>query len=177
MSYPLVETFPSIPTADWLQALSDSFASMHAQLDSRSVARPTRTAREVRELLRTPLMQAGFELGTGPRGSIEMQTDSTRPEARRVFSVDAFRAADGVALEIDAGRAAQSNTAYRALLRTALLPEVKHLVLAVPIHYRYMNAGRAQVTEAFRAHVELAEALDASPRLNLPFTSITVLGW
>ncbi|ERG64393.1 hypothetical protein L332_08010 [Agrococcus pavilionensis RW1] len=179
MSYPLAQSFPAqraVPS--WLHTVRQAFADVEDRLDSRRVSFSTRRAEEALELVRPALIDAGFQVSPGKRASVSMHRGHDR-EGNVIpgHEVDAFHPTHKVVLEIDAGRAAQSNTGYRAILNGALLEDADHLVLAVPISYRYQNNGREAAINAYDSHVELAREIYRSHRLALPFRTLTVFGW
>ena len=60
----------------------------------------------------------------------------------RTYEIDAFEPAQGIALEVEAGRATMGNAIYRDLIQASLMVDARFLVLAVPSEYRYKSAGR-----------------------------------
>jgi hypothetical protein len=93
------------------------------------------------------------------------------------YDVDAVHDGLGVVLEVEAGRGARSNAAYRDLVRTSLIVDAQFLALLVPTVYRVQSAGRAIQVPAYREARDLLTALYASQRLRLPFTGVLLVGY
>lgn len=92
-----------------------------------------------------------------------------------VMEVDGFHDVHGIALEVEAGRAWNSNAVHRDLVRTSLLLDAQHLALLVPIGYKPNSANSA--VPAYANTRDLFDAIYASDRLKLPFTSVLLVGY
>ncbi|TDN43348.1 hypothetical protein EDF64_10818 [Curtobacterium flaccumfaciens] len=101
--------------------------------------------------------------------------DNGRPEVK--YEIDAFHDELGIAVEVEAGRGAMSNAAYRDIIRTSLLLDAEYFVLMIPIEYRYKSNGRVSMTEAFAKTRDQLSAIYASRRLQLPFAAILLIGY
>jgi len=55
----------------------------------------------------------------------------------RKYEIDAFEQVNGIALEVEAGRATMGNAIYRDLIQASLMVDARFLALAVPVEYRY----------------------------------------
>lgn len=88
------------------------------------------------------------------------------------YEIDAFHDALGVAVEVEAGRAASNNADYRDIVRTSLILDAHFLALLVPVTYRSTQTW--QVYEKTRAQLD---AIYASERLRLPFTGVMIVGY
>ena len=68
----------------------------------------------------------------------------------RTYEIDAFEATQGIALEVEAGRATMGNAIYRDLIQASLMLDARFMVLAVPVEYRYKsgssNGARSRAT-------------------------------
>jgi hypothetical protein len=49
---------------------------------------------------------------------------------------------NGIALEVEAGRATMGNAVYRDLIQASLMLDARFLALAVPVEYRYKSGAR-----------------------------------
>ena len=91
----------------------------------------------------------------------------TRAATRQRTRLMAFQAQEGIALEVEAGRATMGNAIYRDLIEGSLMVDARYLVLAVPQEYRY---GKASTKEpSFAKTYSVVEAIYGSERLSLPF--------
>lgn len=88
------------------------------------------------------------------------------------YEIDAFHDGLGIAVEVEAGRAASNNADYRDIVRTSLILDARFLVMLVPVTYRSTQA--VQVFD--RSHDQL-EAIYASDRLRLPFEGVLLVGY
>jgi hypothetical protein len=59
----------------------------------------------------------------------------------RTYEIDAFEPKEGIALEVEAGRATMGNAIYRDLIQWSLIVDARFLVLAVPVEYRYKSGA------------------------------------
>lgn len=88
------------------------------------------------------------------------------------YEIDAFHDGLGIAVEVEAGRAASNNADYRDIVRTSLILDANFLALLVPVTYR--STQSVQVYEKTRAQME---AIYASDRLKLPFAGVLLVGY
>jgi hypothetical protein len=129
--------------------------------------------------LRTDLVTLGFAVETGKRktGKIERPVfygENGIPIVR--YQIDAYHDSWKCALEVEAGRAWMGNAVYRDLIQASVMVNVEHLVLAVPLSYKYFTAGRPIVNLDYDYTRRLAEALYGHTRLHLPY-ALTVIGY
>lgn len=93
------------------------------------------------------------------------------------YEVDAVHDELGIVVEVEAGRAARGNAAYRDLIRTSLILDAKFLVLMLPITYRYQSTGKTASVQVYKESLEQLRAIFASQRLALPFEGVLLLGY
>lgn len=79
-------------------------------------------------------------------------------------------------VEVEAGRGARSNAAYRDLVRTSLILDARFLALLLPLAYRY-GAERTTTVPVYRDTLEQLRAVYASRRLTLPFEGVLLVGY
>lgn len=94
------------------------------------------------------------------------------------YEVDAAHDGHGVVVEVEAGRGARGNAAYRDVIRTSLILDARFLVLMMPLTYR-ISTGTARATSvpAYRDARDMLEAVYASRRLALPFDGVLLIGY
>ena len=91
------------------------------------------------------------------------------------YEIDAVHDGHGVVVEVEAGRGARGNAAYRDLVRTSLILDARFFTLMLPLVYRY---GQKQANVlAYRDCRELLNAVYASQRLRLPFEGVLLVGY
>src|SRR4051794_3778034 len=95
----------------------------------------------------------------------------------RKYEIDAFQPEFGVALEVEAGRATMGNAIYRDLIQTSLMVDAKFLGLAVPVEYRYKSGARIAQEPSYAKTYSVVEAIYGSPRLQLPFEGLLLIGY
>lgn len=88
------------------------------------------------------------------------------------YEIDAFHDEFGIAVEIEAGRAASNNADYRDIVRTSLILDANYLVMMVPVAYRTTSTIR--VYDRTRSQLD---AIYASERLKLPFHGVLLVGY
>lgn len=100
---------------------------------------------EVLGVVAADLQSIGFSVETSKR--VEDQIDrpvffgeNGIPTLR--YRVDAYHEEWRCGLEIEAGRAFMGNAFYRNIVQSMVMVEVDHLVVAVPIEYKYLNNGK-----------------------------------
>lgn len=114
----------------------------------------------VLEAVRPALVADGWSIESG----------KTRAGRIRVgwFEVDGWHAERRAILEVEGGRATESNAVYRDILRTMTLDEIWYPVLAVPIAYRHKNG----VAKSYDLTMKLCRHLHG----RLPF-EVVVIGY
>jgi hypothetical protein len=137
------------------------------------------TSDEVLGIIRPDLLQLGFDVEGGKRKDQKIARpvfygENGIPTVR--YQIDAYHPAWRCALEVEAGRAWMGNAVYRDLIQALVMVNVEHLVLAVPLGYKYMAMGRASVSNDYENTRQLAAALYGHTRLRLPY-SLIVLGY
>lgn len=94
------------------------------------------------------------------------------------YEVDGVHDDLGIVLEVEAGRGARGNAAYRDVIRASLIVDVRFLVLLMPVVYRInMTSGRKTQVAAYREARDMLEAIYASRRLPLPFEGVLLVGY
>lgn len=88
------------------------------------------------------------------------------------YEIDAFHDEFGIAVEIEAGRAASNNADYRDIVRTSLILDANFLVMMVPVVHRTTSPIR--VYDRTRSQLD---AIYASDRLKLPFHGVLLVGY
>lgn len=134
---------------------------------------------EVLAVLRSELTGLGFEVETSKqaKGKIRRPVffgENAEPELR--YEIDAWHPEWLAGLEIEAGRAVMGNAVYRDLVQALVMVDMEHLILAVPLQYRYKSGGRAVLSHDYDKTVAVAQALYAHSRIDMPF-ALSVIGY
>lgn len=91
------------------------------------------------------------------------------------MEIDAFHDGEGIAVEVEAGRAWNGNAVYRDLVRTSLLLDARYLVLVLPVAYAPPSVKKPVPAYAYSR--DLLDAIYASQRLRLPFQGVLLVGY
>jgi hypothetical protein len=103
----------------------------------------------------------------GENGTIEHQ-----------YEIDAYNSSTGVSLEVEAGRAWQSNAIYRDIVQISLMIDVRFGAVAVPLIYRYRSSsGRLLETRPYEKCQGLLDTIYGGRRLELPLEGFLLLGY
>lgn len=135
---------------------------------------------EVLEHLRSGLEVVGFEVekGKGKSDKVERPVffgENGTPTLR--YEIDAYHPQWRCGLEVEAGRAfGGGNAIYRDIVQACVMDGVDHLLIAVPISYKYKAGGRPVSEAAYEKTVEVANALYGHARVRLPF-SLVIVGY
>ena len=95
----------------------------------------------------------------------------------RTYEIDAFQADEGIALEVEAGRATMGNAIYRDLIQGSLMVDARFLALAVPLEYRYESGKRTAREPSYAKTYSIVDAIYGSERLALPFEGLLLIGY
>jgi len=138
------------------------------------------TSDRVLSILRPSMEAHGYTVESGKQANQRIERpvlfgDNGVPSVK--YEIDAFHDEIGIAVEVEAGRGAQSNAGYRDIVRTSLLLDARYMALMMPIKYRYTSGGRALTEEAYAKTREQLSAIYASQRLRLPFEGVLLIGY
>jgi hypothetical protein len=178
-SYPLWSYYPRMarPPA-WVDQIVAAFAASESVIESRTHSGVNSNA--VLLELRPALQALGYEVEAGKSPGEKLRRPvlfGDQGVERVAYEIDAFHPADGIAVEIEAGRGAMGNAIYRDLVRTSLLVDARFLVLGAMIEYRFMNGGRQFADPSYDKTRSLLDAIYASGRLRLPFEGVLLVGY
>jgi hypothetical protein len=177
--YPLWRYYPahSAPPR-WAHDLVGAFADSRANIDSREI-QGKQSDGILRELAPS-LVELGYVVEASKQAADKITRpvlfgDQGGPLVR--YDVDAVLDAEGVLLEIEAGRGMMGNAFYRDLIRSSLIVGARFLAVALMIEYRYKSNQKQLASRDFTlAHAQL-DALYASGRLLLPFEGVLLIGY
>jgi hypothetical protein len=92
----------------------------------------------------------------------------------RQYEIDGFHSEWRCGIEIEAGRAWMGNAVYRDLIQAMVMVDLDHLILAVPLGYRYLSSGKPVVSKDYENATTVADALYSHTRIKMPYKLILV---
>ena len=178
-AYPSWRYFPAYaaPPA-WVGPLVSLFAAERAQIDSMVTHAKRMESNDVLNVLASGLRGLGFDVEQGKAKAGKLPRPvffGDEGTYLRTYEIDAFEPTHGIALEVEAGRATAGNAIYRDLIQASLMLDARFLALAVPVEYRYGNKPSRE--PSYAKTYSVVEAVYGSPRLNLPFEGLLLIGY
>jgi hypothetical protein len=174
--YPIWSYFPrNVQSPAWVGSFVDVVAAAEKTI-STVVAATGLSSDEVLNQLAAGLQTLGYAVETGKAATDKIKRPvlfGDQGQASVSYEIDAFNDGLGVAVEVEAGRAASNNAEYRNIVRTSLILDARYLAMLVPVTYR--SAG-ADVHVYNRCRGQL-DAIYASRRLRLPFDGVLLVGY
>lgn len=161
----------------WAQSLVDVVAGV-PQI-STAKTRTGLSSDAVLGALAPGLVALGYDVEAGKKAGAKVRRPVLFGENGRnelEFQIDAFHDGEGIVLEVEAGRGAKGNAAYRDLLRTGLIVNARNLALLLPVAYRF-GKSREVTAKAYDECSSLLRAVYASQRLRLPFDGVLLIGY
>lgn len=180
--YPRWRFFPAFePPPIWVNELAGIFASNRQVIDS-TVDHPNRMeSNDVLSVLADDLEgKMGFtvERGKSRLGKLPRPVFfGDEGTYLRTYEIDAFEHRNGIALEVEAGRATMGNAIYRDLIQGSLMVDARYLALAVPLEYRYRSGTRMAREPSYGKTYSVIETIYGSRRLALPFDGLLLIGY
>lgn len=180
-TYPSWRYFPSYaaPPA-WVAPLVALFAANRAQIESAVTHAKRMESNDVLAVIAGGLQNLGFTVEQGKTKAGKLPRPvffGDEGTFLRTYEIDAFEPSEGIALEVEAGRATMGNAIYRDLIQASLMLDARFMVLAVPIEYRYKSGARTAREPSYAKTYSVVEAVYGSPRLNLPFEGLLLIGY
>lgn len=178
-AYPEWFYYPSSTTPPrWALDFIGVVADARTEIESRTV--DDLTSDYVLASLRPGLEALGYEVERGKKRAEKvfrpvLYGPQGRP--RVTYEVDAAHQELGVVVEVEAGRGARANAAYRDLVRASLMVDATYLVLGVMSEYRHMQGEKVKRVEGFREVQNQVDAIFASGRLRLPLEGVLLFGY
>lgn len=133
----------------------------------------------VMSVLRADLSKLGFEVEAGKKHVQKLKRpvffgEDGRPS--RQYEIDGFHSEWNCGIEIEAGRAWMGNAVYRDLIQAMVMVDLSHLILAVPLGYKYQSGGKPVVSNDYANTISVADALFSHSRIVMPY-GLTVIGY
>lgn len=133
---------------------------------------------EVLAVVRPKLVELEFEIeGTTKVARPVLFGENDHPT--KTYNVDGYHEATGTVLEVEAGQAVENNRFAFDLLKALSIQGAKSLVMAIPANYhphRLKSAGKPPKKE-FDEVVKVLDALFSAGRVDLPLSSVLVIGY
>ena len=134
---------------------------------------------EVLSTLEVDLIKLGFEVETGKSKSQKIHRPVFYGENGQItvkYEIDGFHPIYKTGLEIEAGRAWKGNAIYRDLIINLLLIDVEHLIIAVPLNYKYRSNGKLMKNRDYELSRNLIDNLYSQTRFRMPY-KLTLIGY
>lgn len=170
------QVFPRNRVAsDLLRSVISAF---EAELDK--IGTPTNglKSNEVLAVVRPRLEELGFVVeGSGKVSRPVLFGENDRPT--KTYNVDGYHDSTGIVLEVEAGQAVENNRFAIDLLKAISIQGANHLVMAIPANYhpeRLKSSGKPPKRE-FDEVLKVLDALFSAGRVQLPLTSVVVIGY
>lgn len=133
------------------------------------------TSDKVLDTVRPDLEAIGFDVEAGKAANDRVYrpvTFGANGEPDRRYAVDGYHEEANCVIEVEAGRAWDSNHTHRNLIRAMTMVDVEVLVMAVPREYKHSNG----TTPAFAKSRGIVETLYRTGRVDIPFR-LVLLGY
>jgi hypothetical protein len=156
------------------------FSDARAHIDSAVVHEKRMESNDVLGVIAPGLAALGFAVELGKTRDRKLPRPvffGDEGAFLRTYEIDAFEPGNGVALEVEAGRATMGNAVYRDLVQASLMVDARFLTLAVPVEYRYKSGNRTAREPSYAKTYSVVEAIYGSPRLTLPFEGLLLIGY
>jgi hypothetical protein len=165
---------------EWVAPLLSVVAGAEANICT-EVERQGLTSDAVLAALADGMRALGYEVESGKQAVNKVRRPVLFGEngvATVTYEVDAAHDDHGIIVEVEAGRGARGNAAYRDIVRASLILDARFLVLMMPLSYRISTGTtRATSVPAYRDARDMLEAIYASRRLSLPFEGVLLIGY
>lgn len=172
-------SFPlTCPPPSFIASIVDVFCNVEASICT-SILVKGLTSNEVLAAAAPGLQQLGFEIESGSQKNDRIPRPVFFGEnggATLRYYTDAFHPGWKCALEVEAGRAWMGNAIYRDIVQALVMVDVEHLVLAVPLTYKYVSGGKQTKSTDYANAIDVASALYGHSRIRFPY-GLTVLGY
>jgi hypothetical protein len=179
MKYNQFTTFPrTAPPPDFIYKIIDLFSSHSNEINTRNLEKGL-TSDLVLNVLCKELIALGFECESGKKKDQKIRRPVFYGEygvPTLQYEIDAYHPEWRCGLEIEAGRAWMGNAVYRDLIQALVMVHVDHLILAVPLSYKYKANDKPIISKDYDNTLAVAEALYSHSRMKMPY-SLTVLGY
>lgn len=160
------------PPAGWVAEITAEVGSVRESISS---ALAHLKSNEVLELLRPGLELRGFAVERAGGRLARPVLFGDEGSVAKSFNVDAFRSADGVALEVESGGAVYNNRILLDLIKFCLGADVAYGAILLPV--KYTTPERAW-QDPYPEAVKLFDAIFANPeRFRLPLDGLLLVGY
>ena len=172
-------TFPRTePPLPFIDQVMKVFASHSLEIGTATLPKGL-SSDAVMATLRDDLCVLGFkiELGKGSASKLKRPVffgQDGKPS--RQYEIDGFHPDWHCGIEIEAGRAWMGNAIYRDMVQAMVMVDLSHLILAVPLGYRYLSGGKPVVSKDYENTVSVADALYSHTRIKMPY-ELTIIGY
>jgi len=137
------------------------------------------TSDQVLEVVAYDLEKIGFLVEKGKKHDQKIHRpvlfgENGKPTVK--YEIDAYHPAEKTSLEIEAGRAWKGNAIYRDLIINLLIIDVDHLIVAVPLTYKYNANEKGMINRDYENCKHLIDDLYSQTRFKMPY-NLTLIGY
>ena len=179
MQYPKYQYFPSTsPPPAFASKLAGVFSKHRAAIDTVEL-RKGLTSNDVLAKVRPDLVELGFSVEASKLDVDKLQRPvyfGLQGDPTLRYQIDAYQPEWRCGLEIEAGRAWMGNAVYRDLIQAMVMVDVDILTLAVPIAYKFNNAGKQTISNDFENTRAVVSAVYGHSRVRIPY-SLLLIGY
>jgi len=166
------------PPAPFVSQVMDVFKAHQSDIGTLSLSKGL-SSDAVMAIMRNKLQGLGFSIEANKQNAGKLKRpvffgEDGRPS--RQYEIDGFHPEWRCGIEIEAGRAWMGNAIYRDLIQAMVMVDLAHLILAVPLGYRYLSGGKPVTSKDYENTVSVADALYSHTRIKMPF-GLTVIGY
>jgi hypothetical protein len=147
------------------------FAKHRAAIDTVALKKGL-TSNEVLAKLRPDLVDLQFAVEVSKLDADKLQRPvyfGLQGDPTLRYQIDAYQPQWRCGLEIEAGRAWMGNAIYRDLVQAMVMVDVDVLALAVPIAYKFNNAGKQATSNDFENARAVVSAVYGHSRVRIPY--------
>jgi len=130
-------------------------------------------------ILRSDLQSLGFEVEKSKRQKDKIQRmcfGGINTQTTLKFEIDAYNYELKCRLEVEAARAWLGNAVYRDLVQSLILEDLDHLIIAVPLKYKYKSNGKNLISKDYEYAKKLIESVYSNSKFELPY-DLTLIGY
>lgn len=172
-------TFPKTVRPDELSIKIVDVFKKHLEQISTVQLKKGLKSDKVLQLLSEDLKLIGFDVETGKTKEQKIHRPvffGENGRAKVTYEIDAYHKEKKFGLEIEAGRAWKGNAVYRDIVINLLLIDVEHLVLAVPLTYKYKSKKKDLANTDYNYTKNMIDNLYSQTRFKLPY-NLTLIGY
>jgi len=172
-------TFPKTVPPDSLAIDVVAVFKYHLETISTVELKKGHKSDKILQILSSDLKKIGFDVEMGKSKDKKIHRPvffGENGEQTVKYEIDAYHKERKFGPEIEAGRAWKGNAVYRDIVISLLLIDVEHLILAVPLTYKYKSKKKDLANTDYKYAKNLIDNLYSQTRFKLPY-NLTLIGY